>query len=609
MTKEHTGSMLLWVLLFSILFAAAWPIEAKAEPFNTLWTFQSGGEIRGAIAIDHDGNVCFQSDDGYLYALDPAGNQKWKKWVGQGTYWSSPSVSRNNDVYFCSPYLLYAFSQDGTKQWEFRPDRGIISSNAIGPDGVIYFGTEWKSFYAINPDGSLKWKVTLTGHTGNNMYIPPAIAEDGTIYTVPTDILYALNPDGSVKWTLDLDSCVAPDTSFALGQDGTIYFGTGDGFLHAVNPDGRIKWAFDSSSTYYDGTFTVRGGPAIGTGGTVYFPLDANEVNGGRILGLSPEGEAVYTSRYSPEGYHGGIWTTPALGSIGAVYFGDWRGRFYSCSDTQGNYARWVIDTGADRILSSPAVDDKGRVYFGDSNGTVYCVATVDTNHLAETPWPRFGLDNQGTQSLAVASSIDADFRGDPVTGYSPLEVSFTDLSTGTITSWSWDFGDGETSTEQNPTHLYTAPGTYTIALTVSGAAGSDTETKTNYITVSGGLPVPDIKVNESDGPVTISAGSTVSVTIALDPGKYEGQNADWWVAAHTPFASPGDWYTYVYPTGWQTGIHLCAQTPLFVLDSREVLNTSLPAGSYTFYFAVDDPDGAAVGPWWRLDSVEVHVE
>jgi PKD repeat protein len=55
------------------------------------------------------------------------------------------------------------------------------------------------------------------------------------------------------------------------------------------------------------------------------------------------------------------------------------------------------------------------------------------------------------------------------------------------ITSWLWNFGDGSTSTQQNPSHTYTAAGTYNVSLTVGGTTGTDTETKNGYITVMGG--------------------------------------------------------------------------------------------------------------------------
>lgn len=63
--------------------------------------------------------------------------------------------------------------------------------------------------------------------------------------------------------------------------------------------------------------------------------------------------------------------------------------------------------------------------------------------------------------------------------------VTFTDQSTGSPTSWLWDFGDGTTSTEQNPTHTYAQTGAYTVDLTVTNAGGSDLESKNTYILVT----------------------------------------------------------------------------------------------------------------------------
>ncbi|MER3470559.1 MAG: hypothetical protein C4330_04310 [Chitinophagaceae bacterium] len=77
-----------------------------------------------------------------------------------------------------------------------------------------------------------------------------------------------------------------------------------------------------------------------------------------------------------------------------------------------------------------------------------------------------------------------ADFSADKVGGCSPIVVNFTDRSTGSPTSWSWDFGNGSTSTRQNPSTTYFTPGTYTVTLTVTNANGSNTIVRTDYITV-----------------------------------------------------------------------------------------------------------------------------
>ena len=76
-----------------------------------------------------------------------------------------------------------------------------------------------------------------------------------------------------------------------------------------------------------------------------------------------------------------------------------------------------------------------------------------------------------------------ADFNASPILGYAPLTVQFTDTSTGSPASWDWDFGDGSTSTEQNPSHIYTVAGVYTVTLSVNG--GASTKTRIDYITVN----------------------------------------------------------------------------------------------------------------------------
>lgn len=79
-----------------------------------------------------------------------------------------------------------------------------------------------------------------------------------------------------------------------------------------------------------------------------------------------------------------------------------------------------------------------------------------------------------------------AAFSATPLTGEVPLTVQFTNSSTGGAVIWAWDFGDGQTSAEQNPSHVYNAAGTFTVTLQVfNSVQGSDVETKTGYITVS----------------------------------------------------------------------------------------------------------------------------
>jgi PKD repeat protein len=84
-----------------------------------------------------------------------------------------------------------------------------------------------------------------------------------------------------------------------------------------------------------------------------------------------------------------------------------------------------------------------------------------------------------------------ADFTSNITTVEEGGSVSFTDLSTGSITSRSWSFAGGSpsSSTQENPTIVYNTPGSYTVSLTVTGPGGSNTEVKTNYITVTSVSP------------------------------------------------------------------------------------------------------------------------
>ena len=99
-----------------------------------------------------------------------------------------------------------------------------------------------------------------------------------------------------------------------------------------------------------------------------------------------------------------------------------------------------------------------------------------------------------GWVELSDQSAPLANFLATPATGIATLTTSFTDLSTNSPTSWMWDFGDGETSTDHNPTHVFNNPGMYTVSLTVSNASGTDNEIKTHFIVVEylgGGVPCP----------------------------------------------------------------------------------------------------------------------
>jgi len=130
---------------------------------------------------------------------------------------------------------------------------------------------------------------------------------------------------------------------------------------------------------------------------------------------------------------------------------------------------------------------------FGDGIGTStqqnpsYTYDNAGTYTVTLTASNSYGSDDEVKVDYIMVTSPSpptADFAGSPTSGVYPLDVTFSDLSTGDPTAWSWDFGDGGTSPLQNPVHTYTTAGTYTVTLTATNAYGFDDEVKTDYIDV-----------------------------------------------------------------------------------------------------------------------------
>ena len=121
---------------------------------------------------------------------------------------------------------------------------------------------------------------------------------------------------------------------------------------------------------------------------------------------------------------------------------------------------------------------------------------------------------------------VVADFSASPTEDIAPLTVTFNDLSKGNPTNWSWDFGDGTTSTDQKPPeHIYTQPGPYTVSLTTWNAYTISLVSKTNYINVlNGAIVETDTGINgltiaNCGGIQTISVNTSI-LPAELSPGK-----------------------------------------------------------------------------------------
>jgi len=149
----------------------------------------------------------------------------------------------------------------------------------------------------------------------------------------------------------------------------------------------------------------------------------------------------------------------------------------YSTDDV--TYMPLVTVASATEQIYSAALPD-------GTNGTVYVRVKDSNRSWGNTSLDPIYVDHTYIEYTSEPAPPVTDFVGSPTSGPNPLIVTFTDLSTGEPTTWSWDFGDGiGTSTEQNPSYTYNDIGTYTVSLTATNSYGSDTEIKTDYITVT----------------------------------------------------------------------------------------------------------------------------
>ncbi len=159
----------------------------------------------------------------------------------------------------------------------------------------------------------------------------------------------------------------------------------------------------------------------------------------------------------------------------------------------------------------SVTTDATGNASFVQSLAGTFTAGEVITA-LATSPG---GSTSEFSQCVTIVdTTLIAAFTASPTTGNAPLTVNFTDTSTGLVTAYSWTFGDGGSSTLQNPQHIYNTPGTYTVTLTVSNSFGSDSATAEIVVSETPtATPVPDTPVPTETPPATATPTATFTVT------------------------------------------------------------------------------------------------
>ena len=169
-----------------------------------------------------------------------------------------------------------------------------------------------------------------------------------------------------------------------------------------------------------------------------------------------------------------------------------------SFTDTSTNSpTQWAWDFGDGGNAS-----DQNPVYTYVNAGT-YTVSLNATNAGGSNITTQIGF-------ITVLPSIPvANFTASPTSGTVPLTVQFTDASTNSPTSWNWSFGDGNTSTLENPSYQYTYPGTFTVTLNATNAGGSNITTQTGFITVLSPSPVAKFTASPTSGTVPLTVQFT----------------------------------------------------------------------------------------------------
>jgi hypothetical protein len=298
----------------------------------------------------------------------------------------------------------------------------------------------------------LRWKY----ETGDIVRSSPAIGDDGTIYCGSHDgYLYALYPNGTLKWKYNVGCWIGGGPTIA--DDGTIYFsGVQEATLYALYPDGTYKWHVPLG-------VNVVSTPALAEDGTIYV-ASYKEGGGAYINSISPYGSINWRYEVEDEAMS----ASPVIDKYGIIYIGGWRGN----NGVGGNlYAlnpdgtlRWEFHTG-DSIHSSAAIGEDGTIYVGSWDDYLYAIEPVIDNNAPEKPiitGPKKGEIN--TNYTYTTVTTDAD--GDNVSYY-------FDWGDGTNSGWTSYVPSG---TSESLAHSWQKSGFYIIKVKAKDDYGKESD-------------------------------------------------------------------------------------------------------------------------------------
>ncbi len=280
------------------------------------WQVDLPDWVDASPLIGRDGATIYVGSwDGKFYALDRATGAT--KWSFDTEAFVSATAAQGADGTLYVPGgdgFLYALNEAGEEQWAFPATDWIQTAPAVAADGAIYFGSWDDRFYAVSAAGELLWSV----QAGGDIAAGAAVAADGTVVFGSRDrFVYALNWDGSVKWSFETGDSV--EAAPVIGADGTVYIGSSDGVFRAIGADGTLKWSREVGAEIY-ATAALRADGSVVVGASDY-----------QVHAWSATGTPLWT-------VEAGDWldSSPVVGEDGRIYVGSYDKKLYALEGTAG---------------------------------------------------------------------------------------------------------------------------------------------------------------------------------------------------------------------------------------------------------------------------------
>jgi PKD repeat protein/glycosidase len=324
---------------------------------------------------------------------------------------------------------------------------------------------------------------------------------------------------------LDRDNNQSGVFNVNIEQNGSNLFGIQPNRLYNVKNIAAYT-AIDASRTnqflWSDDSFggTVgRWGSNLLSGG-IFVSLNKVPTTDGAWTNAPYEAQYLKLFDVTPAGALPVLGVTPASHNFGNVATGTTAQTTFVVTNTGGSTLTGTASVGAPFGIQS------GSSYSVAPNGSSNVVVTFTPTSIASFSNTVIFASNGGNSTNPVTGvgifvpppPPVANFSASPTNGQPLLSVQFTNLTTGSATSYNWTFGDGGSSTAINPSRVYSNAGSYTVTLIATGPGGTSTNTKNNFITVTNPpAPVASFTGNPTNGAapllVTFTDASTGSIT------------------------------------------------------------------------------------------------